>query len=92
MAKLFATGRVADLIVGLMLLELGVLTLVRRRTGYGVPAPELAASLAAGMALLFALRAALVGFSWQHVAPWLMVALVAHVLNLIFRWGVNQET
>jgi Ni,Fe-hydrogenase I cytochrome b subunit len=87
---LIATGRVADLIVGIMWLELVVLTLVYRRTGRGVPPPELAASLAAGMALVYALRAALARSSWQHIAMWLILALAAHVLYLVLRSGSHK--
>jgi hypothetical protein len=85
-----ASGRVADLIAGFMLVELIALSIVYRRTGHGVPPPELAASLAAGMGLLFALRAALVGSGWQRVALWLIVALVGHVLYVTLRWRPNR--
>lgn len=87
MANLFATGRIVDLIVASMLVELGVLIAIRARTHRGIHPFELAVSLAAGMALLLALRSALVGFSWQHTAMWLGLALMAHVLYLKVRWG-----
>jgi hypothetical protein len=86
-ADLFASGRIVDLIVVLMLLEFAVLIAVRARTRRGIQPIELAASLAAGMALLLALRSALVGFSWQHTAAWLVLALMAHLLYLKLRWG-----
>jgi hypothetical protein len=85
-AEFIATGRIVDLIAGLMLLEMGVLTIVRWRIRRGVPPTELAVALAAGMALLLALRAALRGLSWQQVSMWLIVALVAHVAYLKLRW------
>lgn len=87
MASLFTTGRVADLVVGLMLLEYGVLALLYRRTGRGVPPPELAASLAAGAALLLALRSSLMGEPWRHLAVWLLLALCAHLLYVRLRWN-----
>ncbi len=92
MADLIATGRVADLILGVMWLELVVLTVVYRRTRRGVPTPELAASLAAGMALVYALRAALGGSSWQHIAMWLVLALAAHLLYVVLRWGSDENS
>jgi hypothetical protein len=78
------------LIIGLMLVELAVLTLVHRSTGRGVPPLELAASLGAGGALVLALRAALVGSSWPHPAMWLILALIAHVLYVTVRSSVSR--
>ncbi len=86
MTEAFATGRVVDAILALMLLELCVLIIVRKKTGRGLPTGRLIVSLAAGAALLLALRAALMGYAWQSVAPWLIVALAAHVLDLKLRW------
>jgi len=87
-AELFASGRIVDLIVALMLLEFGVLIAVRARTSRGIEPIELAVSLAAGMALLLALRSSLVGYSWQHTAVWLVLALIAHMLYLKLRWRI----
>jgi hypothetical protein len=88
-AELFASARIVDCIIALMLLELGVLTIVRSRTHRGMDPIELAVSLTAGMSLLFALRAALIGLSWLHVAMWLVLALIAHVLYVKLRWGAH---
>jgi len=87
MAELFATGRIVDWILGLMLLELAVLTLLRRTTRRGLSAIELIVALGAGAALLAALRTALLGEPWQRIAPWLLAALVAHLIDLSFRWN-----
>jgi CBS-domain-containing membrane protein len=91
MAELFATGHIVDGILVLMLLELGVLTLLRLRTRRGLTAIELVVSLGAGAALLMALRAALLGAPWQHVAPWLAAALVAHLVDLKLRWNPRRS-
>jgi hypothetical protein len=88
-AELFASGRIVDCIAGLMLLEFIAMAIVRSKAGRGVQPVELAASLAAGMALLLALRAALVGLAWQLVSMWLIVALTAHVLYLKLRWSAK---
>lgn len=92
MARLFASGRVADLIVAFMLLELGVLTLVHRRARRGAPPAELAASLGAGAALVLALRAALTAEPWPHVALWLAAALAAHAIYVRMRWGATRPS
>ncbi len=89
MAELFASARIVDFIVALMLLEFAVVAFVRARTHRGIVPTELAASLAAGMGLLFALRAALLRLSWQHIAMWLLLALIAHVLYLTLRWDAH---
>ena len=82
LGELFASGRIADLLLGIMLIEGVVLVLVRRRTGRG-PAPlDLACNLAAGACLVLALRAALVGAQWSVVASLLAVAGIAHGLDL----------
>ena len=89
MAKLIASGRIVDCIAGLMLLEFIAFALLRAKGGRGIPRLELGVSLAAGMALLLALRAALQGLAWQVVSMWLIVGLIAHVLYLKLRWGAE---
>jgi hypothetical protein len=81
---------VAELIIGLMLIEMMVLAVIHRKTGRGVPPPELGVSLAAGIALLLALRDALAGSPWQHAAMWLLLALFAHVAYLALGWRSNR--
>jgi hypothetical protein len=83
---LFSTGRIIDLILGLMVLEGIALAVYHRRTGRG-PAPvAVLANLLAGAALLLALRAALAGADWPSVALWLGAALLAHLADLGRRW------
>lgn len=85
MAELFASGRVIDCILGLMLLELLAMVWWRHRSGHGLALTEALATLGAGAALLLALRAALAGSGWQQPAMWLLVALGAHVADIIMR-------
>lgn len=87
MAALFESGRIVDLILGMMLLEALALGIWRRRTGRGVPLPGLLTNLAAGACLLLALRAALGGDGWEMVAVWLGAGLATHVADLRGRWG-----
>jgi len=92
MAELFATGRAVDLALGVMALEFLALLLVRlgglarlgRRAGPRHPSSlvDLGATLAAGAALLLALRAALRGAAWQVIALWLIVGFLAHLIDL----------
>ena len=85
-ADLFASGRIVDLILALMAAEAVVLAVHYRRTGRGVPLPDLAVNLAAGAGLLLALRAALTGAVWAWTAGWLTLALAAHLADLARRW------
>jgi hypothetical protein len=87
MADLFATGRIVDLILGLMVLEAAALAAFHRITGHGVPLASLLMNMAAGVCLLVALRAALAGAEWGIVAGALAAALMAHLLDLRSRWS-----
>jgi len=84
--ELFASGRVVDLILLLMVVEAVVLGVLHWRTGRGIPLPDLVPNLCAGALLLLAVRAALVHPEPLAPAPYLAVALVAHVADLARRW------
>lgn len=86
MSWLFASGRIVDLVLGLVALEAVLLVSYRRRSGRGVAVAELLAFLFAGACLLLALRAALVGASWEWVAAPLAGSFAAHVADLRLRW------
>ena len=86
MTDLFATGRIVDLILGLMVLEGLGLVLYRHKTGSGIAAKALAANLLAGGCLLLAVRLALAGAQWPWVSLWLAAALLAHLADLRSRW------
>lgn len=86
MAELFASGRIVDAILALIVVEAMLLTVLHRRFGVGMPPTDLAGYLVSGAALLLALRSALVGSPWTTTASWLAVALVAHLVDLVRRW------
>jgi hypothetical protein len=86
MAELFATGRVVDLILALMVLEALVLGVLWRRAARGVPPLSLIVNLAAGACLLLALRAALTDAGALITGGFLALALVAHLADLALHW------
>ncbi|MGQ9659307.1 MAG: hypothetical protein ACUVT0_04260 [Thermochromatium sp.] len=86
MSALFASGRIVDLILVLILFEGLVLTLVHRQTGRGLPPSDLIGFLLSGFLLMLALRAALVGAWWGWISLALTGALVAHLADLAWRW------
>jgi hypothetical protein len=87
MADLFATGRVVDLILILMILETFVLVAHHLLTGRGIAIMPLLTNMAAGACLLLALRAALSGAPWSVVAIALGAAFCMHTLDLRARWS-----
>lgn len=86
MAELLTSGRLIDLILGLVLVEALALVLLHHLTGKGVAPRELIGLLLAGGFLLVALRAALVGAAWYWIGLWLTLALLAHLADLALRW------
>lgn len=86
-SELFVSGRVADLVLAVMLVEALGLVAIHRRTGRGLPPAAVLLNLAAGAALLLALRGALVGAGWGWIALALTGALVAHLADLRQRWS-----
>ncbi|MCX7891285.1 MAG: hypothetical protein N2544_02800 [Burkholderiales bacterium] len=86
MAELFATGRIVDLILALMMLEAVALYAWRRLAGRGPTVLDLLPNFLAGGLLLFALRGALTGAGWRWIAACLAAALAAHSADLYRRW------
>jgi hypothetical protein len=75
-----------DAAILITLIEGVALAWWHRRSGAGVAPRRLWCNLAAGLALMAALRAALAGFGWPWVAAGLMLAGVAHTLDQVERW------
>lgn len=85
MADFFASGHVADLILAVLVAEAMLLFTWHRRTGRGLAPLALAGLVLPGVALVLALRAALVGAGWELVAAALVAALAAHLFDLAVR-------
>lgn len=79
---LFASGRIADIALALMLAETALVWLYCRARGRPVAIADLAWHAAAGAGLLLALRAALTGAGWMWVTAFLSLALAAHIGDL----------
>lgn len=90
MEELFATGRIIDLICLLVAGEAVLLiVLARRRAWPARDITSLSATLAAGAALMLALRVALttnMADGWITCAALLLVSLAAHVIDIRSRW------
>lgn len=84
--ELFTSGRIADVILMLVVVEAVGLLALYKWTGRGVAAHGLLPNLAAGATLILALRSALRGEPWTVTALWLLLALFAHAADLLARW------
>jgi hypothetical protein len=84
MGAWFEGGRIVDVILALVAVE--IVALVALRRVHGAPLPGLVANLLAGAFLLIALRCALAGFGWPWIALSLLAALAAHVADLAARF------
>ncbi len=85
MAEFFASGRVADVVLIVMVAELAVFAGYRRLTGRGFKVLTLLPNALAGASLVVALRTALTGLSWTWTALALIAALFAHLWDLASR-------
>jgi hypothetical protein len=85
--ELLTSGRIIDLVLTLMVLEVGILALYRVKTGRGIAPMGLLLNQLAGFSLMLAARCALIGGWWGWVAGSLMLALLAHGADLHHRWS-----
>lgn len=89
LAAFISSGRVVDLILVVLLLELlaswlGRAWLARRFNGRLSPGRLLVGALP-GAAILLALRTALIGGEAVHIAGWLGLSFLLHALDLLAR-------
>ena len=82
----FQSGRVADIVVAVMVLEALALIAIRVIKGRGFAVRYVISNLMAGLFLVLALRAALTGAAWPWIAASLSAAFVAHIADLALRW------
>lgn len=83
---LILSGRIVDIMLALVALEVVVLLLVRRRHGAVAPLTPLLANVGAGVALMVALRFALTDSTWLSISVCLLAALVFHGADVALRW------
>jgi hypothetical protein len=75
-----------DVVIAMTLLESIALGIYHRRTGRGIAPQDFVPTLAAGLALMLAVRAGVTGAGWGFVAAGLTVAGLAHVADVRRRW------
>jgi hypothetical protein len=80
------SGRIVDVALAVLLLEVAWLAWRRHRHGGGLPLRLLLTNAGAGGSLMLALKAVLVGAGWEWVTAALLAALVFHAADLYHRW------
>ncbi len=75
-----------DLVIAMTLLEAAGLAVYHHRTGKGLAPGEFLPTLAAGLALMLAVRAGVSGAGWVWVAAGLSAAGLAHLADVRRRW------
>jgi len=84
--ELVSSGRIVDGILLLTVVEALVLVWWHRRTGRGVAPGEFMVNLVSGCLLLLAMRAYIAAAWWGWVAACLLLAGVAHTVDMLRRW------
>ena len=86
MADLFASGRLVDFILVVVVLEASALLLYWVRARRGIAPLDLLPNLCAGAFLLLTLRAALADSGWMIASLCLSAAGLAHLTDVYRRW------
>jgi hypothetical protein len=80
------SGRIVDVALAVLVIEILWLSWRYRRTGRGLPPGLLFTNAGAGGSLMLALKAVLTGAGWPWIAAALLASLVFHVADLHHRW------
>lgn len=83
---LISTGRIVDIMLTVMALEVVAVTLYRRSRGGGIAFWPLMLNVGAGGSLMLALRASLTDAGYLAVSAFLILSLVFHVADQLGRW------
>jgi len=90
MAEFIRSGRVVDLALLIVLVELAVLLALRVGGRKALGTPDTLANLAAAAGLLLAAHLLLARDPWRYAALALTFAWVAHLAALRYRWRQSQ--
>jgi hypothetical protein len=85
MEELIRSGRIAHVIIAILLIELVVVSVYLLRRGRTREVLSAGASIIAGGALVKALGLALSGGGWKGIGVCLLISLVAHLAELVIR-------
>ena len=82
----FIDGRIADLVLAVMVVEAVLLVALSRRSASSISAVSIMSALFPGFFLVLALRAAFVHADWFWIALALIGALITHLIDMRMRF------
>ncbi len=85
--RVWSDGRLLDVVLLFVLLEVLLVAFVRRRSGRGPALIPFVFNLLSGVFLMMALREALGSSSIEMILAWLGASLVCHLVDLYARWN-----
>lgn len=85
MRELFSSGRIVDLILAIIVLEALIVIALALFPRLRLATIGMLMNLAAGAALLLALRSVLTDAGWVETGAWLAAAFLAHLSDLVAR-------
>jgi len=86
LSSLISSGRIVDVMIVVVIIEVIALMVYWNRTGRGIPTLPLLANVGAGGSLMLALGSVLKGFDTRVTALCLVSSLIFHLLDLAMRW------
>ncbi len=89
MDQLFASGRIIDLLLILVIGEFVIFVLYQRINQRGIGISGITANLISGAFLLVAVRLALVQAWWAWIACCLLISFLAHILDMTQRTKIS---
>lgn len=84
--ELFQSGRIADIVAVVIVIEAIMLITVKYLTGHGINSGKVIALLVPGFCLVMALRSVMADEPWYWLALWLTLSLIAHLIDVWLRW------
>jgi hypothetical protein len=85
------SGRIVDLMLALVALEILVISYLFSRQGRGIASWPMLLNIGSGASLMLALRVSLTGGQWPMLAACLVAALAFHVADMALRWEAPAE-
>ncbi|MEL6198849.1 MAG: hypothetical protein AAFR09_01450 [Pseudomonadota bacterium] len=89
--ELVESGRIVDIMLVVIALEVAALIAYRVVTGKGLSVPSILLNVGAGGSLMVALKLLYDGVGWQLVAAALVASLLFHTGDLVYRWRQTAD-